>query len=57
MQYPQPCSASVRGVRWMLQEHTIKTEGDLGDVRAKGWQYVVYFIAFEVAIFLMCAQW
>ena len=44
-------------VRWMLQEHTIKTEGDLGDIRAKGWQYVVYFIAFEVAIFFMCAQW
>ena len=50
-------AAAMSVVRWMIQEHTIKTEGDLGDIRARGWQYVVYFIAFEVVIFLMCARW
>lgn len=44
-------------VRWLIQEHTVRTEGDLGDIRAKGWQYVIYFLSFEVAIFLMCARW
>lgn len=44
-------------VRWMIQEHTVKTEGDLGEIRARGWQYVIYFIAFEVSILLMCSIW